>query len=67
MLALVTRVSTLAIRALVGLQMFLAAFLAIGEHSFTDDLMGLAETVLLATIPLHSFPGTPTVMRTLHR
>lgn len=66
MLTLVTRISPLAVWALVGLEMLVAAPLAIGEHSFANDLVGLTQTVLLATIPLHSFPRAPTVMLTLH-
>ena len=66
MLTLVTRISTLAVWTLVALEMLVAALLAIGEHSLANDLVGLTQTMLLATIALQSFPRTPTVMLTLH-
>ena len=61
-----TTASTLAPWALVDLEMFFVASLAILQLVFTLDHVSLAETSLLATIPLHSFPRTPTVMRWLH-
>ena len=66
MLTLGTTASTLATWALVDLEMCSVASRAILLFSFTPDHVSLTEIALLATIPLHSFPRTPTVMRLLH-
>ena len=66
MLVLVTRVSTLALWALVDLEMFFVACRAILQLILTLDHVSLAVMALLATIPLHSFPRTSTVVRWLH-
>ena len=66
MLTLGIRASTLATWALVDLEMLVVARRAIRLLVFTPDHVGLTETAEHATIPLHSFPRTPTMMRWLH-
>ena len=66
MLTLGTTASTLAPWALVNLEMWLVTSCAIRLLILAPDHVSLTETALLATIPLHSFPRTPTVVRLLH-
>ena len=66
MLTLGTTASTLALWALVDLEMWSVASCAIRILRLAPDHVRLTETSIHATIPLHSFLRTPTVMRPLH-